>query len=77
MGYTAREQRLDSGYLYCTRRVDGDVWGRDTELKIRVQTGGATGANQLDVEAAICPGGIPQASYDPKWILGTFNETFE
>jgi hypothetical protein len=76
MGYGIQEQNLDAGYLYASKRVLEDIYGRSVEIKINVAAD-PTGDKSLSVQAFTCPGCIPEAHFDPGWMANQFYSTFD
>jgi hypothetical protein len=73
LNYSIVEMNPSAGTVSAERRVPNDVWNRVTKIKVDIAPGG----HVLMVEASSCPGCIPQATYDPEFMINEFNANFD
>lgn len=76
LGYSIRNQNLETGDIYASKPVGEDLYGRDVAMKVKVMSG-PTGEKRLAVEAFSCPGCVPQATFDPAWMADRFFTAFD
>jgi hypothetical protein len=76
LNYAVVEMNPAAGYVRAERYVPNDVWNRVTRIRVDVVTG-YMGGKMLNIEASSCPGCIPQATYDPDFMINEFSANFD
>lgn len=76
LNYAVVELNPSAGYVRAVRYVPNDVWHRFTRIRVDVVTG-YMGGKMLNIEATSCPGCIPQATYDPEFMMNEFGANFD
>jgi len=76
LNYRVVEMDPAVGRIGAERSVPGDMYNRVTRMKIDVTPGNA-GETLLNIEASTCPGCVPEATFDPLFMINEFNMAFD